>query len=1076
MAKAIKVQVVGDYDDRDIRRAMKDLEKLQMASLSMGGKFKSVGEEMKSMGDNIGKVGKSMTLGLTLPLVGVGVAAIAVQKDFDVAMKSLQVNANASAADLERLSELAKKMGADTVFSAGEAADAMLELSKGGLGIAAIEGGALAATMNLAATESIGLAEAGGIVVNSMNQFGIAAADSAKVADILAAGAVASTAGVTDLASGLKFVGTTAKQFGFSIGESVTALAALNNAGIDSTTAGTSLNRFMLGLIGTTPKASKQIAQLGLNFKDATGELLPMDKILKVLQDNLSNLSAPARAQALKNIFGIEGMRAANVLLELGSKGFSNLGDQVNKSGVAAELANARMSGVAGALEQLKGSAETAALEIGEVLAPFITQLSNGIKTLVDRFTALPASMQSVIVGIGVIAAAIGPLLLVFGKVVSLAGVLTTALGGITIAGSILAIKVIAVVAVLAAIALAFKYAYDNSEPLRKAVANLSTTLQQVFNVIKNSVLGAFDSLNSSVGKSTTAFTLVGNYIKAFFTVYVTYLTGIIKALGMAFEVAMKVFEVGFTILQMGAAIIRGVLVASFDILMNKLGPISGRFRAVAEGVKAAFGAIAGFVSSAFNNVGSIVEGFINKAIDAVNVLIRAFNFLAKFLPGVSEATEIAEFRFANLSGAVTDVANGASLAATAVDGWSSAAGRANLATKNTAVVNKVAATSFDGVGTAATSTGAATDKASEKTKKLQDETKRLTDVLKDSIQKAKDYAKGISDSFVGMLSLSDAFDAFTDRQTKVTETLAALTKFQAEIQGEATDDQKANLLSLQKAYQDASADAAKGAQSIVEEFVNQGKKLAEFTTNMNLLLSRGLSRQAFETIIAAGADRGANIADALAKGNIDANIANVNAVYTSVAAMGQQVGNQASGNFMMQGVVLAQSMLVGLIKEFMPAGKKRRELLAAINGMVSEAVGSMAAIANVPVPSFTGAAAAPFTAPSGANQSYSLSDAEAALVLSNLQAIVPGNFDPFAGIPFFAKGGIVTGPMLGMVGEAGPEAIIPLNRAGGIGSTTINLTVHAGMGADGTQVGEQIVSALRQYQRRNGALPLTVA
>jgi hypothetical protein len=386
-------------------------------------------------------------------------------------------------------------------------------------------------------------------------------------------------------------------------------------------------------------------------------------------------------------------------------------------------------------------------------------------------------------------------------------------------------------------------------------------------------------------------------------------------------------------------------------------------------------------------------------------------------------------------------------------------------------MVAKVAATSLEGLGGAAGGAGAATEKASEKTTKFKEELKRLNDALKDSIQKAKDYATGVSDSFVGMLSLSDAFDTFTERQTKVTETLAALTKFQAGIQGEATDEQKANLLSLQTAYQEASAAAAGGAQSVVEEFVNQGKKLAQFTTNMQLLLSKGLSREAFDTIIAAGSERGANIADALAQGNIDENIANVNAVYTSVAAMGQQVGNQASGNFMMQGVVLAQSMLVGLIKEFMPAGKKRRELLAAINSMVSEAVGAMAPIANIAVPT---AVADPATFQSANIENPFGLTVPAPVTGSPAPAFTFEN--PFGlTIPAFANGGIVTGPTLGLIGEAGPEAIIPLNRAGGMG-TTINLTVNAGMGADGTQVGEQIVSALRQYQRRNGALPLTVA
>jgi len=92
----------------------------------------------------------------------------------------------------------------------------------------------------------------------------------------------------------------------------------------------------------------------------------------------------------------------------------------------------------------------------------------------------------------------------------------------------------------------------------------------------------------------------------------------------------------------------------------------------------------------------------------------------------------------------------------------------------------------------------------------------------------------------------------------------------------------------------------------------------------------------------------------------------------------------------------------------------------------------------------------------------------------------------------FGAAGGIVNRPTMALIGEAGPEAVIPLSRSmgnsplptgrsmgnssGGNSGTTINLTINAGMGADGAQVGEQIVSALRQYQRRNGALPLTVA
>jgi hypothetical protein len=74
-----------------------------------------------------------------------------------------------------------------------------------------------------------------------------------------------------------------------------------------------------------------------------------------------------------------------------------------------------------------------------------------------------------------------------------------------------------------------------------------------------------------------------------------------------------------------------------------------------------------------------------------------------------------------------------------------------------------------------------------------------------------------------------------------------------------------------------------------------------------------------------------------------------------------------------------------------------------------------------------------------------------------------------------FAKGGIVTGPTLGLVGEAGPEAIIPLSKfddiVGKRGGGNITINVNAGMGTDGAAVGEQIVNAIRRYERTSGAV-----
>lgn len=72
--------------------------------------------------------------------------------------------------------------------------------------------------------------------------------------------------------------------------------------------------------------------------------------------------------------------------------------------------------------------------------------------------------------------------------------------------------------------------------------------------------------------------------------------------------------------------------------------------------------------------------------------------------------------------------------------------------------------------------------------------------------------------------------------------------------------------------------------------------------------------------------------------------------------------------------------------------------------------------------------------------------------------------------IPMLADGGIVAKPTLAMIGEAGPEAVIPLSgpKANKMG-TTYNITVNAGMGSDGMSIGKQIVDAIKRYERISG-------
>jgi hypothetical protein len=72
------------------------------------------------------------------------------------------------------------------------------------------------------------------------------------------------------------------------------------------------------------------------------------------------------------------------------------------------------------------------------------------------------------------------------------------------------------------------------------------------------------------------------------------------------------------------------------------------------------------------------------------------------------------------------------------------------------------------------------------------------------------------------------------------------------------------------------------------------------------------------------------------------------------------------------------------------------------------------------------------------------------------------------------ARGGIVKSPTAALIGESGPEAVIPLDKLNQ--GMIVNVTVNAGMGVNPNEVGNEIVNVLQRYNRMNGALPLKVA
>ena len=346
-------------------------------------------------------------------MVGYGVAAAATagyvvksSADFDQAMSNVQAATHESAENMDQLREAAIQAGADTAFSASEAAGAIEELAKAGVSTADILNGGLKGSLDLAAAGGMGVADAAGIASIALTQFKLSGSDVGHVADLLAAGAGKAMGDVSDLGAALKQSGLVASQTGLSIEETTGALAAFAAAGNIGSDAGTSFKTMLLRMTPQSKQAAKIMEELGISAYDAQGQFVGLANYAGQLHDSLSKLTAEDRQAALKTMFGDDAIRSASILYEQGAQGIQDWIDKVNDAGYAAETAEARMDNLNGDLEKLGGSFETLFIKSGSGGNDFLRTLVQFAEQAVNAFSALPAPVQQGALGLAAFTAA----------------------------------------------------------------------------------------------------------------------------------------------------------------------------------------------------------------------------------------------------------------------------------------------------------------------------------------------------------------------------------------------------------------------------------------------------------------------------------------------------------------------------------------------------------------------------------------------------------------------------------------------------------------------------------------------
>lgn len=441
MGKAsISIAISGSYNASAVERAEKSLDRLAVKTaaaegsmskswVEAGSKAAEAGGRIYSAGQQVADAGDAMTAGVTVPLAAIGTAATKTAIDFESSMSRVSGALNDPSANMEELRQLALDMGADTVFSASEAGAAMEELAKGGLTAADIKGGALKTTMDLAAAGSLQLAEAANVTVQAMGAFGLTADETGEAANALAGAAAASSADVSDLTQGLSQVSAQAHSAGWSIQDTTAVLGAFADAGIRGSDAGTSLKTMLQRLAAPTDKSAAMMESLGINVRDANGNMLDAAGVAGELQAKLSGLDSATRDAAIQTIFGADASRAALVMMNQGTEGIQRYTAATNDQTAAQRLADSQMGETERSIEEMNGAIETASIQVGSALAPAVTDAAEAVGGAADAFSQMDEGTQQTVIGFGLVAAAAGPVLSVAGRITKGVGSVVTAFG-----------------------------------------------------------------------------------------------------------------------------------------------------------------------------------------------------------------------------------------------------------------------------------------------------------------------------------------------------------------------------------------------------------------------------------------------------------------------------------------------------------------------------------------------------------------------------------------------------------------------------------------------------------------------
>lgn len=568
-------------------------------------KSAKAGDKMTALSSAMGKAGSTLTKTVTLPLVGLGTISVKTAATFESAMSQVQATMGLTADStselkgqtvntMDSLSSLAKQMGAETKFSATEAAEAINNMAMAGYDVNEIYG-ALPEVLNLASAGALDLDYATQLAANGLNVMGYGTDRLSELSNKLAVTASSAYGSVSDFGEGLLVAGGAAKSANLDFTDIFTALGILGDAGISASEGGTKLRNVILSLYAPTDTAAEELKTLGIQTQDADGNVRNFQDVLKELSGALDGLSESDRLNAINTIFNKADIAGVNALLSNCTDRWDELSSTIDNAGDAAgQMSDTQLDNFNGQLTILKSGLEGLAIAFGEALLPLVKDVTAFIQSLVTWLNNLDESQVQTIARILELAAAIGPILLIGSKIVAGINMLTTlfttfgpivATIGSTVAG--IAAPILAVIAAIVALKLAWDTNFG----------------------------GMRDTIMSFISTVIDRVTVIASFLQSAFTAMMTIITELWNSNWMNIRL---IFEDVWNAIETIFGSVVTIITSAISLFLNV---ITGNWSGAWENIKAIFGA-----------VWDAIVSLLNLGLDAI------LNLFGVILPSIGQA------------------------------------------------------------------------------------------------------------------------------------------------------------------------------------------------------------------------------------------------------------------------------------------------------------------------------------------------------------------------------------------------------------------------------------------------------